>query len=198
MTDIAWLAFLVAAIGASARYLIDGLVQDHTDGAFPLGTFVVNVSGCLVLGTISELGLYHGFDATTRTVLGTGGTGAYSGRAACGRERAWRSPRLRSMGERRDGRGTGTSCRKMYVFGKGDRDSSMVTSSGSPVLIRPREHHPTVVYRVEVLILPTTHTPGSRASARGNRRENVLTFVDRVLGRTVAPSVPAATSASGG
>lgn len=79
MTDIAWLAFLVAAIGASARYLIDGLVQDHTDGAFPLGTFVVNVSGCFVLGTISELGLYHGFDATTRTVLGTGGTGAYSG-----------------------------------------------------------------------------------------------------------------------
>ena len=54
MTDIAWLAFLVAAIGASARYLIDGLVQDHTDGAFPLGTFVVNVSGCLVLGTIKR------------------------------------------------------------------------------------------------------------------------------------------------
>lgn len=49
MTDLAWLGFLVAAaVGASARYVIDGLVQDHTDGAFPWGTFVVNVSGCLI------------------------------------------------------------------------------------------------------------------------------------------------------
>jgi CrcB protein len=79
VTSTAWLAFLVAAaVGAPARYLIDGLVQDHTDGAFPWGTFVVNVSGCLVLGTITGLGLYHGLHATTRTVLGTGGMGAYT------------------------------------------------------------------------------------------------------------------------
>jgi CrcB protein len=79
VTNTAWLAFLVAAgIGAPARYLIDGLVQDHTDGVFPWGTFVVNVSGCLVLGTIAGLGLYHGLGITTRTVLGTGGMGAYT------------------------------------------------------------------------------------------------------------------------
>jgi fluoride exporter len=76
---VAWLAFLIAAsIGAPARYLIDGLVQDHADGAFPWGTFVVNVSGCLLLGLLTGLGLYHGLDATTRTVLGTGGLGAYT------------------------------------------------------------------------------------------------------------------------
>jgi fluoride exporter len=75
----AWLAFLIAAsIGAPARYLIDGLVQDHADGAFPWGTFVVNVSGCLLLGLLTGLGLYHDLDATTRTVLGTGGLGAYT------------------------------------------------------------------------------------------------------------------------
>lgn len=79
MTNTAWLAFLVAAaIGAPARYLIDGLVQDHTEGAFPWGTFVVNVSGCLILGTISGLGLYHGLGASTRTVVGSGGMGAYT------------------------------------------------------------------------------------------------------------------------
>ena len=79
MTNLSWLAFLVAAaIGAPARYLIDGLVQDHTDGAFPWGTFVVNVSGCLILGAISGLGLYHGLGATARTVLGTGAMGAYT------------------------------------------------------------------------------------------------------------------------
>jgi CrcB protein len=79
VSNIAWIAFLVAAaIGAPARYVIDGLVQDHTDGAFPWGTFVVNVSGCLVLGTISGLGLYHGLSGTTQIVLGTGGMGAYT------------------------------------------------------------------------------------------------------------------------
>ncbi len=79
MTNGAWFGFLVAAaIGASARYLIDGFVQDHTDGAFPWGTFVVNVTGCLVLGTIVGLGMYHDLDSTTRTVLGTGGMGAYT------------------------------------------------------------------------------------------------------------------------
>jgi CrcB protein len=79
MSIVAWVAFLVgAAVGAPARYVIDGLVQDHTDGAFPWGTLVVNVSGCLVLGVLTGLGLYHGMDPTVRTVLGTGGMGAYT------------------------------------------------------------------------------------------------------------------------
>jgi CrcB protein len=74
-----WAAFLIAAaIGAPARYLLDGWVQDHSRGAFPWGTFVVNVSGCLVLGLITGLALYHGLDAATKTVIGTGGMGAYT------------------------------------------------------------------------------------------------------------------------
>ena len=79
MTSLAWLGFLVAAaVGAAARYMIDGLVQDHNDGAFPWGTFVVNITGCLVLGMIVGLGIYHDLDSTTRTILGTGGMGAYT------------------------------------------------------------------------------------------------------------------------
>ena len=79
MSGAAWIAFLAAAaIGAPARYLIDGLVQDHTGGTFPWGTFVVNVSGCFSLGVITGLGLYHGLDPTIRTVVGTGGMGAYT------------------------------------------------------------------------------------------------------------------------
>lgn len=79
MTGLAWMAFLVAAaLAAPARYLLDGWVQDHTDGPFPWGTLVVNVTGCLALGLLTGLGLYHGLDATTRTVLGTGGLGAYT------------------------------------------------------------------------------------------------------------------------
>ncbi len=79
MTALAWTAFLLAAgIGAPARYLLDGWVQDRTGGAFPWGTFTVNVSGCLLLGLLTGLGLYHGLDATARTVVGTGALGAYT------------------------------------------------------------------------------------------------------------------------
>jgi CrcB protein len=79
MTNAAWIGFLVAAaIGAVARYTVDGLVQERTDGAFPWGTFVVNITGCLVLGVITGLGLYHGLHSTTRTIVGTGGIGAYT------------------------------------------------------------------------------------------------------------------------
>ena len=79
MSPLAWAMFLAAAaIGAPARYLLDGWVQDRTSGAFPWGTFTVNVSGCILLGVLTGLGLYHDLDATTRTVLGTGGLGAYT------------------------------------------------------------------------------------------------------------------------
>jgi CrcB protein len=79
MSTTAWLAFLTAAaVGAPARYLIDGYVQDRTRGAFPWGTFVVNITGCFVLGILTGLGLYHHLGPTTRTILGTGGMGAYT------------------------------------------------------------------------------------------------------------------------
>jgi CrcB protein len=79
VNPVAWAAFLAAAaVGAPSRYLLDGWVQDRTSGAFPWGTFIVNVSGCMLLGVLTGLGQYHELDATTRTVLGTGGLGAYT------------------------------------------------------------------------------------------------------------------------
>jgi CrcB protein len=73
------MAFLVAAgLGATARYLLDGWVQDRTGGAFPWGTFAVNVSGCLLLGVLVGLGLHHDLSGTVRAVAGTGGLGAYT------------------------------------------------------------------------------------------------------------------------
>jgi CrcB protein len=79
MTGTGWVAFLVAAgIGAPARYLLDGWVQDRTRGAFPWGTFTVNVTGCAALGVLTGLGLYRDLGSTVRAVLGTGGLGAYT------------------------------------------------------------------------------------------------------------------------
>ena len=79
MTPGIALGLLVAgAIGAPTRYLLDGFVQDHTGGTFPWGTFVVNVTGSLLLGIITGLALYHGLPDTPKIVLGTGFCGAYT------------------------------------------------------------------------------------------------------------------------
>lgn len=78
MTSV-WLGLAVAgAIGAPTRFLLDGFVQDHTSGAFPWGTFVINMSGSLLLGFLTGLGLYHAFPSTPKAVLGTGFCGAYT------------------------------------------------------------------------------------------------------------------------
>ena len=53
------LVFLAAggAIGAVARYLVQGWVQDLTGGRFPWGTFVVNISGSFMLGLLFALAM---------------------------------------------------------------------------------------------------------------------------------------------
>jgi CrcB protein len=66
------------ALGAASRYLVDGFVQDRVEGAFPWGTWVINVSGSLLLGFLVGLGLYHGLTATPRAVIATGFLGAYT------------------------------------------------------------------------------------------------------------------------
>jgi CrcB protein len=79
VSAFAWVAFVGAgAVGAPLRYLIDGAIQDRTEGAFPWGTFVINVSGSLLLGLLTGLGLYHAFPETPRVILGTGFCGAYT------------------------------------------------------------------------------------------------------------------------
>lgn len=69
---------VAGAIGAPARYLLDGYVRGRTEGAFPWGTFWVNATGSLLLGVITGAGLYHAFSGTPRIVLGTGFCGAFT------------------------------------------------------------------------------------------------------------------------
>jgi CrcB protein len=79
VTPLAWLGFVVAAAaGASFRYRVDQAVAGRAGGAFPWGTFVINVTGSLVLGVLTGLGLYHAFPKAPRVILGTGFCGAYT------------------------------------------------------------------------------------------------------------------------
>jgi len=69
---------VAGAVGAPCRYLLDGLFQVHTAGAVPWGTFVINMSGSLLLGLITGAALYHAFPSTPKIILGTGFCGAYT------------------------------------------------------------------------------------------------------------------------
>ena len=70
------LVLLGGAMGAPVRYLTDLLVQTRHDSVFPWGTFIVNVSGSLVLGAVAAAATLHGAPSWTLTLVGTGFCGA--------------------------------------------------------------------------------------------------------------------------
>lgn len=47
------LIFLGGGLGSVLRYTIAGWTQRAADTAFPLGTLVVNVAGCLIIGFLA-------------------------------------------------------------------------------------------------------------------------------------------------
>ena len=65
--------------GAISRYQIEGWVSRQAKGAFPWGTFIVNVSGCFLLGflitLLTERVLPH---PNIRMALTVGFVGAYT------------------------------------------------------------------------------------------------------------------------
>lgn len=75
---IAVLVGLAAGIGAVARYVTDLVVQARHDSVFPLGTFAINVTGSLLLGLITGLGLHHGLPAGPGAVASAGFCGGFT------------------------------------------------------------------------------------------------------------------------
>jgi fluoride exporter len=70
---------LAGALGALARYWLDGVVSRRTGGSFPWGTFAVNVTGSFLLGLIfTLLTERYRVDAWVRSGLTIGFLGAYT------------------------------------------------------------------------------------------------------------------------
>ena len=65
---------VAGALGAVARYLLDGWVQDRTSGLFPFGTLACNVVGSVSFGMLAGLALGHAGQGSQhlRIVAGTG------------------------------------------------------------------------------------------------------------------------------
>ena len=45
---------LGGALGASARYLLDHAIEQRSFSIFPWATFTINITGCLLIGVITE------------------------------------------------------------------------------------------------------------------------------------------------
>ncbi len=75
MSVLVWVgvAFL-GGVGACARFLLDGTVASRSPFDFPLGTYVVNISGSFILGLL--VGISPEGDAYL--LAGTGTIGAYT------------------------------------------------------------------------------------------------------------------------
>ena len=76
------------ALGSAARYLLSGWTLQHTlEWRFPLGTFLVNVLGCLAVGVLGGLVVKHDLlSAEARLFLFTGIAGGFTTFSAFGLE----------------------------------------------------------------------------------------------------------------
>lgn len=66
------------AIGAALRYLLGGLIASRLGPDFPWGTFVVNISGCLLIGAVLGLVERGALPPEARLFLAVGVLGGYT------------------------------------------------------------------------------------------------------------------------
>ena len=65
--------------GGGARFAVSKIVQSWTALPFPLGTFAVNILGCLLIGFFSGLNYSSGWmNAQTKLILTTGFCGGFT------------------------------------------------------------------------------------------------------------------------
>jgi len=69
---------IFGAGGAVSRYLLDAYIGTRFPAAFPRGTFVINITGSLLLGLLTGLVVFGRGPAWITAILGTGFCGAYT------------------------------------------------------------------------------------------------------------------------
>lgn len=70
---------LGGSLGSIARYWVGSVVASKLGTRFPYGTFVINVTACVIIGfSLELLGKHVEFSPTWRYLVPTGFVGAYS------------------------------------------------------------------------------------------------------------------------
>lgn len=72
------LVCLAGAVGAVARFVVDGTIRARVRGDFPWATLAINVSGSLLLGVLTGIVVFHQRGTDARLLLGTGFCGGYT------------------------------------------------------------------------------------------------------------------------
>jgi CrcB protein len=91
-----FLIALFGAIGTLARYGLQGVVQIRAGSAFPYGTLLINLSGCLLLGFIGQLTLNRILiSSDMRIAIAVGFFGGYTTFSSFG----WETAKMLEEGE---------------------------------------------------------------------------------------------------
>ncbi|UBU08433.1 fluoride efflux transporter FluC [Nonomuraea gerenzanensis] len=69
---------LSGALGAAARFVLDGLVRSRWPTTIPLATMLINISGAFLLGLLTGLWMAAEVATGWRDVLGVGFLGGYT------------------------------------------------------------------------------------------------------------------------
>jgi fluoride exporter len=71
--------FFGGGTGATCRYVVGRFIGSRYGGEFPLGTFIINVTGCFALGLLASLlAATHQDVAMPTALLATGFLGGYT------------------------------------------------------------------------------------------------------------------------
>ncbi len=80
--NMTWLWVMIgSAVGGVARYGLSGLAAQHIGGTFPIGTLIVNITGCFVIGFFAVLTAPDGrvfVNSDARQFVMTGICGGYT------------------------------------------------------------------------------------------------------------------------
>ena len=72
------LIFVGGGVGSLCRYALGGLTQSRLHPQFPIGTLVVNVVGCLLIGLLARQMLNMQTDTLAKAALITGFCGGFT------------------------------------------------------------------------------------------------------------------------
>ena len=66
-------------IGSIFRYIVSRFIVAHSSGCFPWGTFIVNLSGCFLIGLVCGFaGRFEWYSSELRTLLIVGVCGGFT------------------------------------------------------------------------------------------------------------------------
>jgi CrcB protein len=65
-------------IGANARYIIGSWAAQKWGTSFPYGTFIINITGCFILGLFATLTLRYAWNDYWRLLIAIGFVGAFT------------------------------------------------------------------------------------------------------------------------